>query len=169
MKNVMKYLVWFGVILASVFFGAAAAGAHGTAYRVLDDARAVTAEFNYADGEPMQYAEVLVFSPLDEKVEYQNGRTDRRGRFAFYPDTAGTWHIEVQDGMGHLARGVIEVAPDATEQADSVHPNKDTQAMVSGPTSKSGKIALGLSLMFNVGAIAYLWKNRTAMKKRDGR
>jgi nickel transport protein len=166
MKWVQRYLALFGLCALIQAFYVPCADAHGTAYRVLENAKAVTAEFFYDDRDPMQYAEVLVFSPLDEKVEHQNGRTDRYGRFAFYPADAGTWRIEVKDGMGHMVQGVIEVAPDAKEQTESVKSAADDRATVSGRASKSGNIVFGLSIMFNLAALAYLWKNRTAMKKR---
>lgn len=34
-------------------------------------------------------------------VEYQNGRTDAQGRFAFVPSAAGDWLIRLDDGTGH--------------------------------------------------------------------
>lgn len=58
-------------------------------------------EFFYSDKTPMRYAEVLVFSPENEKAEYQNGRTDQSGRFAFLAETPGEWQMKVNDGMGH--------------------------------------------------------------------
>lgn len=168
----MKYANWciavLGFCLSCWIFCVPRADGHGTDYRVLQKAKAVTAEFFYDDQEPMQYAEVLVFSPLDEKVEYQNGRTDRRGRFAFYPEASGTWKIEVRDGMGHMVRGVIDVAPDVGENAEYGKPVQDDRAAASRQASKSGKVVLGLSLMLNMVAIAYFWKNRPAIKNHSG-
>jgi nickel transport protein len=169
MKYVHSYLILFGLCAWIQIFYVPCADAHGTAYRVLENAKAVTAEFYYDDRQPMQYAEVLVFSPLDEKVEHQNGRTDRYGRFAFYPEAAGTWRIEVRDGMGHLARAAIDVVPDTSEKTESIKPTEDKREMASGHVSKSGRAVFGLSIMFNLAAIAYFWKNRTAMKKHSGK
>jgi nickel transport protein len=86
--------------------------AHGTAYSILEPAAAIVVEFIYADHQPMQYAEVLVFSPQDNKTEYQNGRTDLNGRFSFYPNIPGIWRIQADDGLGHLEKISIEVAAD---------------------------------------------------------
>ncbi len=88
--------------------------AHGTVYQVLDTAATITAEFGYTDGQPMPFAEVLIFSPQDTEVEHQNGRTDRHGRFAFRPDVPGTWRVKVDDGTGHRVDARIEVAADLT-------------------------------------------------------
>ena len=60
--------------------------AHGTDYRLIDNDSVVVGEFFYSDKVPMQYAEVLVFSPENDTVEYQNGRTDQNGRFAFWAE-----------------------------------------------------------------------------------
>ncbi len=62
MKHVQRCFVLLGLWVYLLTFSVHFAGAHGTSYRVLETAVAVTAEFFYDDGEPMQYAEVLVFS-----------------------------------------------------------------------------------------------------------
>lgn len=94
--------------------------AHGTDYRILDSEGTIVVEFIYADNQPMRYAEVLLFSPEDDDIEYQNGRTDMNGRFAFYPDAPGRWRIQADDGTGHLERVSIEVGTgDAGEEGVS--------------------------------------------------
>lgn len=85
------------------------AAAHGTDYRILETDYAVTVECLFAGGEPMQYAQVLLFSPDDAVVEFQNGRTDQQGRFAFLPHVPGTWRMKVKDGMGHALTADIKV------------------------------------------------------------
>lgn len=169
MKDLCTYASFLPLLVTLLMIDATTAVAHGTAYRVLDKAAAVTTEFYYDDREPMQYAEVLIFSPFDEKIEYQNGRTDRLGRFAFYPESTGIWRIEVKDGMGHMVRGEIEVAADSTESPELVHSHQDNEPMAMGQLSRAGKTAFGLSLMFNLVAIAYLLKQRRAVKKRRER
>lgn len=126
------------------------ADAHGTGYQVLNDSNALTLEFRYSDGEPMSYAEVLVFSPEDEKSEYQSGRTDRKGRFAFYPDKKGKWIIEANDEMGHKARAEIDRNP----VQSSPHQPEQSRA-----SKKTGIIA-GLSLILNLAFIFHLFKKR---------
>ena len=96
----MKKLVFgfFPVILLS--FTASTAWSHGVVYEVKED-RTTIIKVEYDDGEPMSYAEVEIFSPGDEKIEYQNGRTDKNGCFAFLPNEVGEWKVKVNDGMGH--------------------------------------------------------------------
>ncbi len=81
--------------------------AHGVTHEVFDAATGVRAA--YADGTPMEYCDVAVFSPVDGEVEFQTGATDRHGRFAFVPDTLGLWRVTVDDGMGHMITAEVTV------------------------------------------------------------
>jgi len=56
-------------------------------------------ECRYDDGQPMSYAAVEIFFN-EEELPFQNGRTDRNGRFFFLPDQTGPWRVTVNDGMG---------------------------------------------------------------------
>ncbi len=108
----MTHRVWTIFFTWTVLFSLAPhpAAAHGTNYRILDPGAAIAVAFLYSDSRPMRYAEVLVFSPEDEEIEYQNGRTDRNGRFVFYPDAPGKWRIQADDGTGHLESVSVEIA-----------------------------------------------------------
>ncbi|MEA3306446.1 MAG: hypothetical protein U9Q34_01515 [Elusimicrobiota bacterium] len=66
-------------------------------------------KIKYADGEPMAFAEVKVYSPEDEKTVFQEGFSDNNGVFIFVPDTDGQWRIEFNDGMGHGAVKKIDI------------------------------------------------------------
>lgn len=93
----MKASLIFFIIM---FVGTNELLAHGVVYEVSKE-EAFIIKIAYDDGVPMSYAEVKIFSPSDQKIEYQNGRTDKNGRFVFFPDKAGKWKIEINDGMGH--------------------------------------------------------------------
>lgn len=142
--------------------------AHGAGYRLIDDAKAVAVSFFYADGQPMSYAETLVFGPEDQEIEYQNGRTDQQGRFAFYPETPGTWRLVVNDGMGHRAEGIITVkAPsakndksDAKGGSDQPTMRTDVQAEASEHSHTGIKLIAGLSLIGNLCFAGFYFKNR---------
>ncbi len=152
MKAIQRLVMVLGLVAGVTCLCAPRVEAHGTAHRVLRDGTAVTVESFYSDKEPMQYAEVLVFGPSDRKVEYQNGRTDRNGRFAFFPDRQGTWRIEVNDGMGHLMKADIEVtAPDGpgTGSGNGSAGEGEAPAGASVPL----KAAFGVSLIANVALI----------------
>lgn len=73
------------------------------------EGNAVTIEARYGDGEAMQYGEVKIFAPGNDSLEYQKGRTDAEGRFAFLPSKKGDWTIRLSDGMGHMATKTVKV------------------------------------------------------------
>jgi nickel transport protein len=116
----------------------------------------VSAEFD--DGEPASYAQVKVYSPEGGEVEYQNGRTDRKGCFAFVPDRPGEWRIAIDAGMGHriTTAFVVNEVSEPPKKRDSV-----------GPWPKWQGIVTGLSLIFGVcGLVMY---RRAARLGRDAR
>lgn len=159
-------MIIFLIISCFTFFLPQSVSAHGVGYQVLDTNKAVSVYFYYSTGEAMSYAETLVFSPKDKKVEYQNGRTDQSGRFSFYPDSAGVWNIEVNDGMGHKVQGKIEV--DEIE-SDKMQMNSVTSAKNLIDCSSSSmvlKCVAGLSLILNLYFVLrlYLWKKRNPLK-----
>jgi nickel transport protein len=157
----MKFFALW-IVGAALLLNPAPVSAHGTDYRILSDAPAVSAEFFYADGEPMRYAEILIFAPENDTVEYQNGRTDQNGRFAFVPNAPGSWKIRVNDGMGHAVNTSVafkgpepQAAPDAAaaaEIADHGHHAHDMPLW-----SRAG---FGLSVLINIFLGLYLWKGR---------
>ncbi len=162
-----KWLFFMAFLTVAGGFPPPAAEAHGTGYRVVAGAGAVAAEFFYSDKEPMKYAEVLVFSPQDEKLEHQNGRTDRNDRFAFYPDAPGSWRIDVSDGMGHLQQGHIEVMPSGDGSAGA-RSHRDGQSAQPVAATTGVKTLLGLSLLMNVTAALYFFKRRRPVSASGG-
>ncbi|MFO7559300.1 MAG: carboxypeptidase-like regulatory domain-containing protein [Desulfobacterales bacterium] len=141
--------------------------AHGTDYRLIGKDAVVAAEFFYSDNTPMQYADVLVFSPENDKVEYQNGRTDQNGRFAFLAETPGKWHIKVNDGMGHAVRATVTVSPGKAEPKTTGEAPDNLQNEISkknnslfGETSMGIKLVFGLSILMNIFLCMYVWKRK---------
>ena len=127
--------------------------AHGTGYRVQKPGKAVTIECYYSDGTTMAYADTIVFSPEDSKVEHQNGRTDKNGRVAFFPDTHGTWRVNVSDGMGHKIQAQVQVEPKDT-------PSSGIQESGSIGQSHALPAAMGISLIFNLYAGIVLMRRK---------
>lgn len=153
--------VWLTVIPFNVF-------GHGTEYRLIFRDNVVAAEFLYSDKTPMQYAEILVFSPESETVEYQNGRTDQNGRFAFLPETSGTWKMEVSDGMGHAVYAEVTVPsllPELKENGESYIKQIDTRtaniSSLVGGSPMVIKIVLGLSILLNIFLAVSMKKRQT--------
>lgn len=116
----------------------------------------VLVQFAYAGGERPTYARVEVYSPSDDKVEFQNGRTDAQGRFAFMPDAPGRWRIIMADNMGHRVEHTVEVKA----MAGASSPANGTAAGPGG-FSLPLRLLLGLSLLANMALAA------TALRRKN--
>lgn len=86
--------------------------AHGVGFDLKSAESVQLLQFKYADGKPLIYCEILIYGPDDDEIEFQNGRTDRNGFFAFQPDKKGVWLVEIQDSQGHSATAQIVVSED---------------------------------------------------------
>lgn len=136
--------------------------AHGVNYSLLEG-KAVAVSFSYSGGEPMSYVEAKVFGPgSSPDLEFQNGRTDARGIFAFVPDQPGKWWVEVEDNQGH--KGVF--------QADFGQNDKVIMPLAhdnSGEGPLLLKVVLALSLMLNLALIIRQYgKKRETKAKLNG-
>ena len=163
------------IIALAAFLGLLAAPApllaHGTDYRVIaDNDPVVGIAFFYSDKVPMRYAEVLVYSPENDKIEFQNGRTDAEGRFAFFAETPGDWRVEVNDGMGHAVHATVAVTPREAETADSAEVAAMQKKLSAtgkkhallGDASIGVKMFLGLSILMNLFFGMYMRKRKSA-------
>jgi hypothetical protein len=125
----------------------AAVFAHGVEISdVTGQAGARTLRFMYSDGEPMLFAAVKVYPPSTPEATVQESMTDRDGYFSFVPFENGSWHLAVEDGMGHKGEIVVTVA-DAMETAAAAQ-----RAVPSGKLPRPFAVALGLSLILNIFA-----------------
>lgn len=158
----------FGVLL---LLGAAQAQAHALYAAHTWQGSVALVQFAYAGGSVPTYAKVEVYSPADAKVEFQNGRTDAQGRFAFMPDTAGQWRIIMADNMGHRVEHAVDVSPAqgpaqiAAQGATQGAAQTDKPA-ANGPTPGVGefsvplRVLLGLSLLANMALGAAVLRRR---------
>ncbi len=112
-------------------------GAGGTAIRAV-----------YDGGEAMSYAKVTISAP-DSKTVFQTGRSDRNGRFCFFPDVPGIWKVVMEDGIGHR----LEMAVNA-DQAQKAHIKQPE----SSGLNKMGKVLFGISLIFFMASLL-IWLN----------
>jgi hypothetical protein len=77
------------------------------------------------------------------------------GRFAFVPDTSGTWTATVDDGMGHMARAEIEIGPDD---------------IMTRPTATSGRLRgaiVGVAVIFGIFGAVTLFSHLGRRAKRE--
>lgn len=101
----MKQFLFLALFAVQLF-------AHGVGFNLKSSESVQLLHFNYADGKPLTYCEILIYGPEDDEIEFQNGRTDRNGCFAFLPDQKGVWLVEVKDTQGHSATAQIVVSED---------------------------------------------------------
>lgn len=150
------------VLGAALLLTVAATHAHAHALYAAHTWRdgVVLVQFAYSSGGQPTYAKVEVYSPADDKLEFQNGRTDALGRFAFMPDAPGLWRIIMADNMGHRVEHPVEV--DAALHAPAAAPQT---AVGPGGFSMPLRILLGLSLLGNaaLGAAALRGKKKRAV------
>ncbi|MFO8085460.1 MAG: hypothetical protein R6U27_14205 [Desulfobacterales bacterium] len=167
MKNLYSFSPVFLIFCIIFCFGSGNAAAHGTGHRFLTGADSVTVEFFYSDNEPMSYAEIYVFSPQDPKLEYQNGRTDQKGRFSFYPHVSGIWQIEAGDGMGHKETVAIEVPENSSEMPAGIkgETSQTTDNSRYSGVSRVVSVVAGLSLILNFFLLLYMYKQGFFPKK----
>ena len=133
------------LICLTTLASAGAAGAHGVEL-IKEDSPTAQVRAMYSDGEPMNYAEVVLYAPDDLKRAFQRGRTDRLGRFAFCPHQKGSWRVVVNDGMGHQIDEKIAVG-----QAAKAGPRALPRA---AGLPMAYKVLAGLSLIFGLFGMA---------------
>lgn len=166
------------IVLAGLLLALAASQAQAHALYAAHTWQGTVAlvQFAYAGGDVPTYAKVEVYSPADAKVEFQNGRTDAQGRFAFMPDTPGQWRIIMADNMGHRVEHAVEYTPtqppahvngQAAEQVSGQPAGQNAPAPAAavatpgvGSFSMPLRIVLGLSLIANMALLAAVLRRR---------
>ncbi len=117
--------------------------------------QAVIIKIKYSDGTPFSYERYEIYSPEDEIIPYQIGRTDREGRIIFVPDYTGKWKIKAFSEDGHGTVKYIEL-----------------KKLVKGETDKDKadffiKIFTGVFLIFFIYSVLYLTLRRGKIEKKD--
>jgi nickel transport protein len=141
--------------------------AHDVTVEITKSYPSVIVRASYFQAEPLSYAEIMIFSPESDVVEYQYGRTDKSGYFAFVPNSRGDWKITVDDEMGHFNETIVTIADDffTGEEATAIiaHTNHRSSIHDLQPLYK---IIFGLALIFGITGIFYWLKARQALQSK---
>jgi nickel transport protein len=123
--------------------------AHDIEIAVRLTAPSVVTRATYAGSDPVSFAEVTVYKPGSE-TEYQTGRTDLNGYFAFVPDGSGRWHIIVDDELGHRTDKMVEVSS----------PFESGNEALGSELSVLQKALIGIALIIGITGLLYGYKVR---------
>ncbi len=141
--------------------------AHDVTVEVVKSYPSVIVRASYFQAEPLSYAGVMIFSPESDGVEYQYGRTDKSGYFAFVPDGTGDWKITVDDEMGHYKETVVTITEDffTGENAAAIVARTNDRSSIQD-LQPVYKIIFGLALIFGIAGIFYWYKARQALQAK---
>ncbi|MGD9188973.1 MAG: hypothetical protein PVI89_12210, partial [Desulfobacteraceae bacterium] len=149
------------VLMGIVGWHAATLQAHGVSAIVSRGGIVVSAA--YDSGDPMSYAKVTISAP-DGKLPFQSGRTDRNGRFCFFPDDSGVWKILITDGMGH---GLTQQV--AVDEAHSLSSDSGGEQIGPSRLGKAEKALMGLCILFGVTGVLNALRLRRKTNRRTNR
>lgn len=148
----MKYRWPTIFFLAVILLPSPSLYAHGVRGEV--DAGGMVVSAQYSTGEPMSYAKVKISAP-GAKFTFQSGRTDRNGRFCFFPDAPGDWEVIVDDEMGH--RLEVKVPVDETLVFQE---NQQREEASESSLSRYERAFMGITIIFGVSGIFFWWKGK---------
>lgn len=126
--------------------------AHGVNGKV--DAGGVVVTAEYDSGEAMSYAKVKISAP-GAKITFQSGRTDRNGRFSFFPDTPGDWKVVVDDEMGHRLELNVPV-DDTLVLKENVRREEADESSL----SRYEKALMGISIIVGISGVFFWWRGK---------
>jgi nickel transport protein len=120
----------------------------------IERGKAIAVKAYFADGETLAYSEYQVFSPVDARIPYQKGRTDRAGYLAFVPNAPGKWRVKIADSTGHG----LDLEVDGADSIPSKNSTIASWAFVARPV-------LGVVLVAVIfGALVFLYRKKGSRK-----
>ena len=126
--------------------------AHGVSGKIDTGGFVITAE--YDTGEPMSYARVKISAP-GAKLTFQSGRTDKNGRFCFFPDMPGDWKVVVDDEIGHRLEVTVPV-----NESKELMTKQQTGGSAGSFISRYEKAIMGISIIFGISGILFWWRGK---------
>lgn len=161
MRSYKKKLILLICVIANLLILSQNGFSHGVLGKIVTQ-KGILVKAEYDNGEPMSYSSTKIFDS-EKKLPFQSGRTDRNGRFLFYPDKAGDWKVIVNDGMGHCL--TLKTHIDKPQALGTIN---SEQADKKSNLSQYEKALIGISIIFSVFGILFWWmgyKKRGIRKK----
>lgn len=143
-KIFFLFLCIFGLLQGMCF-------AHGVHHEIIKGGIGI--EVKYDGGLSMAFSEIKIYSPVNKKICFQEGLTDKNGRFIFSPDREGKWKIIVQDGTGHGLVKEIDVGKGMELKRETVT-----------TFSRWQKMLIGVSLIFGITGIMFYFVTKKQHK-----
>jgi nickel transport protein len=143
--------------------------AHGFSVDMAVNGKVVILKASYSSSQPLVDASVFIYSPNEPDNEWQKGRTDKTGHFAFLPDVQGEWTVVIDDQKGHKKTTTIVFTPDLPEKSETTEEsfNKAHEPAGKG-LNTSHKIVIGLALLIGITGLFYGLKVRQEQKNSTG-
>lgn len=98
----------------------------------------------YPDETKFSFESYEIYSPENERVPFQVGRTDKYGRIFFNPDKEGEWKINATSSDGHGKKILLSLKGKKLEEKNL--------SLYDG----FGKIITGVSILFGIFGILSL-------------
>jgi nickel transport protein len=133
--------------------------AHGVKGEITAGTGAMMIKARYSNNEVMSYA-VTTIRPPSGEMDFQTGRTDRNGRFCFFPDRDGDWEVTVDDGMGHRLKMAVPVGGEGSHTSGSAAAPSNRNSL-----SLYAKALSGLGIIFGISGWLMWWRVRKVHQK----
>lgn len=135
--------------------------AHGVSGKI--NAGGIMVSAQYDTGEPMSYARVKIIAP-GARLIFQSGRTDRNGRFCFFPDTPGDWEVVVDDEMGHRLEVIVPV-----NEARELKMDQQAGGLAGSSFCRYGKVLMGICIIFGIFGSLLGWRGYKKVKGENSK
>lgn len=126
--------------------------AHDLQHKVETGKNAVIIYFFFPDNNLFSYENFEIYTPDNQKIPFQVGRTDKLGRVILAPNQEGKWLIKVFSEDGHGKTVYIDVDKNlvSTENKSSLF-------------NRYNKLITGISLLIGIFGIISLFLKRRAL------
>lgn len=117
----------------------------------------------FSTGEPVQEAQVTIYSPENPDEPWIELTTDETGSFSFAPDESipGDWEIRIEQGIGHGDLWTVPVTQTGVDYNSISNGTLEqpTYVAFNHPLALAGMGVLGFGTF--LGGLAYATRNRS--------